>query len=153
MKENYFQKQNKKFVCLLKRGGNFMSMKVVTTRLPAKKIKIIEAIAKKEFLDRSSIVRKLTLKSLDDYLYNNYISKYKQGKISISQLSKELGIDLWTLTDYLKEKNIEQDINYQELKENEKNFNKICKSVKEIKYNSNSKRSKSTKTNKRSKNK
>jgi virulence-associated protein VapD len=128
-------------------------MKVVTTRLPAKKIKIIEAIAKKEFLDRSSIVRKLTLKSLDDYLYNNYISKYKQGKISISQLSKELGIDLWTLTDYLKEKNIEQDINYQELKENEKNFNKICKSVKEIKYNSNSKRSKSTKTNKRSKNK
>jgi virulence-associated protein VapD len=153
MKENYFQKQNKKFVFLLKRGGNFMSMKVVTTRLPAKKIKIIEAIAKKEFLDRSSIVRKLTLKSLDDYLYNNYISKYKQGKISISQLSKELGIDLWTLTDYLKEKNIEQDINYQELKENEKNFNKICKSVKEIKYNLNSKRSKSTKTNKRSKNK
>ena len=113
-----------------------MKMGVVTTRLPNTKIKLLEAIAKKEFCDKSTILRKLALKSLNDYLYENYISKYKKGDITIYELAKTLDLDLWTITDYLKENNIEQDITYEEIRENQKNFEKLCDSFKKIKYNS-----------------
>jgi hypothetical protein len=110
-----------------------MKMEVVTTRLPINKIKLLELLSKKEYIDKSTMLRKLTLKAIDEYLLKNYISKYISGKISIYELSKEINMDLWELTDYLQENNIEQDITYEELKENEKNFNILCDNLKSLK--------------------
>lgn len=80
--------------------------KAVTTRLNEKEIKKIEKVAEKEHLDRSSLLRKLILKSLKEYEMEESSTLYQRGLVSLAEAATMADVSLWEMMEYVQQKNI-----------------------------------------------
>lgn len=83
-------------------------MKVMSLRLDKKEIREIEEIAKKEKKDKSSIVRELIGYGL---LYRA-TKHYKEGKLFLERISKQLNLSISETMDMLAEFGVEAPIDY-----------------------------------------
>ena len=79
---------------------------VITTRLTGSIEKDLDIVAKAEYLDKSTVVRRLLIKSLSEWKKEHSINLYKEGKFSGEQAAKFAEISLWEFFDLLKEKKV-----------------------------------------------
>lgn len=72
-------------------------MPVMSVRVSEQEFKRLKAVAKEEEKEKSSLVREL----LTDGLKYKMILAYREGKVSLSRLSKVLGMSLSEVIDWL----------------------------------------------------
>ena len=88
--------------------GKEDNMKVVSVRLDQKEIKMIEKLARAQKKDKSSVTREL----IDYGWYYLALKNYKDGKLSLGSLSKQLDLTLPETMDLLAEFGVTAPIDY-----------------------------------------
>jgi len=92
--------------------------KVITLRLKEKELGFIEALSKKEDKDRSYVARKLI-----DYGWTYFtLKQYRDGKISIGKVAKELNLSITETIELLSELGVKSPVTYEEYLEGYKSL-------------------------------
>ena len=79
---------------------------MVGTRLPDTVVRDLEAIEEVEQSDRSTTVRKLLARAIQDWKLDHYSRLYGNGKLTLARAAREAGVSLWEMMDYVKTKKI-----------------------------------------------
>src|SRR5436190_12552106 len=80
---------------------------MVGTRLPDTVVRDLEAIEEVEQSDRSTTVRKLLSRAIQDWKLDHYSRLYGNGKLTtLARAAREAGVSLWEMMDYVKTKKI-----------------------------------------------
>jgi predicted HTH domain antitoxin len=94
----------------------------VTTRVEEELAKIIDSIAKKEGMDRSTVIRRFLLRAVKDWLIEKSLDEYEQGKLTLWQAAEKCGLSLWEMINEVKKREIHVPYTLEELKEDLKAF-------------------------------
>ena len=76
---------------------------MVGTRLPDTVVRDLETI---EQADRSTTVRKLLSRAIQDWKLDHYSRLYGSGKVTLAGAAREARVSLWEMMDYMKTKKI-----------------------------------------------
>jgi predicted HTH domain antitoxin len=79
---------------------------MVGTRLPHTVVRDLEAIEQVEQADRSTTVRKLLSRAIQDWKLDHYSRLYGSGKLTLARAAREARVSLWEMMDYVKTKKI-----------------------------------------------
>lgn len=94
----------------------------ITTRVGEELVKIIDSIAEREGMDRSTVIRRFLLKAVKDWLIERSLDEYEQGKLTLWQAAEKCGLSLWEMIDEVKKRRIHVPYTLEELKEDLKVF-------------------------------
>lgn len=75
----------------------------VTTRIPEELEKELEKYMKAEHLEKSTAIRKLLYKSLQEWREKYAIELLKEGRTTISKAAEIAGMDIWSFVARIKE--------------------------------------------------
>lgn len=84
-----------------------MSQQHITARIPEEIYEKIEMIREEEQLDRSTTIKRLLERGIEDWQLETAIREYQAGAISIGRAADIAGISLWRLLDELDERGVE----------------------------------------------
>lgn len=76
-----------------------MTLKSVTTRLPKETLEEIEAIAKRDRVDRSELIRRLLDVALAKRRVDDAVEAYRGGKVTLWRASEMAGVSLREMMD------------------------------------------------------
>jgi len=79
---------------------------MVGTRLPDAVVRDLAAIEEVEHSDRSTTVRKLLSRAIQDWKLEHYSHLYGSGKLSLARAASQAQVSLWEMMDYVKTKKI-----------------------------------------------
>lgn len=71
-----------------------MTLKTVTARLPKETLEEIEAIAERERIDRSELIRRLLDAALAQRRIGEAVEAYREGKVTLWRASEMAGVSL-----------------------------------------------------------
>jgi predicted HTH domain antitoxin len=94
-----------------------MKTTILSTRIEDIQAKEINKLAKKDGLDKSSFLKKLILKGLNEYKLEHAIEDYNYKKISLSKAAETANLSIHELISLMPEKNMTLNYTSQELKE------------------------------------
>lgn len=94
----------------------------VTTRVEEELAKIIDSIAKREGMDRSTVIRRFLLRAVKDWLIEKSLDEYEQGKLTLWQAAEKCGLSLWEVINEVKKREIHVPYALEELREDLKAF-------------------------------
>jgi predicted HTH domain antitoxin len=94
----------------------------VTTRVEEELVKIIDSIAKREGMDRSTVIRRFLLRAVKDWLIDRSLEEYEEGKLTLWQASKKCGLSIWEMISEVKKREIHVPYTLEDLKEDLKAF-------------------------------
>ena len=80
-----------------------MTLKTVTARLPKETLEEIEAIAARERIDRSELIRRLLDAALAQRRIDEAVEAYRDGKVTLWRASEMAGVSLRGLMDVVGE--------------------------------------------------
>ena len=80
--------------------------RMVGTRLPDTVVRDLEAIEQVEQSDRSTTVRKLLSRAIQDWKLDHSSRLYGSGKLTRARAAREARVSLWEMMDYVKSKKI-----------------------------------------------
>ena len=76
----------------------------ITTRVDDELVKLIDQIAKKEGMDRSTVLRRFLIKAAREWLIEKSLMDYEVGKITLWQAAKRCDMSLWEIMEEAKKK-------------------------------------------------
>jgi len=76
----------------------------ITTRVEEGLAKLIDRIAKKEGMDRSTVLRRFLLKAAKEWLIEESLKDYEEGKITLWQAAKRCDLSLWEMIEEVKKR-------------------------------------------------
>ena len=79
---------------------------MVGTRLPDTVVRDLEAIEQVEQADRSTTVRKLLSRAIQEWKLDHYSRLYGGGKLTLALAAREAGVSMWEMMDYVKTRKI-----------------------------------------------
>lgn len=79
---------------------------MVGTRLPAELVRDLKTIEGAEQSDRSTTMRKLLHKAIQDWKLEHYAKLYGQGRMTLARASREAGVSLWEMMDHVRQHRI-----------------------------------------------
>jgi predicted HTH domain antitoxin len=94
----------------------------VTTRVEEELAKIIDSIAKREGMDRSTVIRRFLLRAVKDWLIEKSLDEYEEGKLTLWQAAEKCGLSLWEVINEVKKREIHVPYTLEELREDLKAF-------------------------------
>lgn len=94
----------------------------VTTRVEEELARIIDSIAKREGMDRSTVIRRFLLKAVKDWLIDRSLDEYEKGKLTLWQAAEKCGLSIWEMVDEVKKRDIHVPYTLEDLKEDLKAF-------------------------------
>ena len=94
----------------------------VTTRVEEELAKIIDSIAKREGMDRSTVIRRFLLRAVKDWLIEKSLDEYEEGKLTLWQAAEKCGLSLWEVINEVKKREIHVPYTLEELMEDLKAF-------------------------------
>jgi predicted HTH domain antitoxin len=94
----------------------------VTTRVEEELARIIDSIAKREGMDRSTVIRRFLLKAVKDWLIDRSLDEYDEGKLTLWQAAEKCGLSIWEMVDEIKKRDIHVPYTLEDLKEDLKAF-------------------------------
>jgi predicted HTH domain antitoxin len=89
-----------------------MSQKHVTARVPEDLYEAIETIQREEQTDRSTAVKRLLQRGVDDWTVEAAVRRYRDGDLSLGAAAEFADLSVWQMLDVLEERNVE--VNYTE---------------------------------------
>lgn len=79
---------------------------MVGTRLPETVVRDLEAIEEIEQSDRSTTVRRLLSRAIQDWKLDHYSRLYGSGKLTLARAAREARVSVWEMMDYVRTKKI-----------------------------------------------
>ncbi|MBI4170385.1 MAG: UPF0175 family protein [Candidatus Aenigmarchaeota archaeon] len=83
-----------------------MSDVPISTRIPKTLEKELEEYMKTEHLEKSTAVRKLLIKSLQEWREEHALKLLAEGRTTISKATEIAGVDIWTFIEKVKQSKI-----------------------------------------------
>lgn len=71
--------------------------RMVGTRLPLDLVRELELIENVEQTDRSTTVRRLLSKAIQQWKLEHYVRLYGDGKLTLARAAREAGVSLWEM--------------------------------------------------------
>ena len=73
---------------------------MVGTRLPSELVRELAFIEEVEQSDRSTTVRRLLSKAIQQWKLEHYARLYGDGKLTLARAARDAGVSLWEMMDY-----------------------------------------------------
>lgn len=89
-----------------------MSKRHVTARVPEELFEAIEEVREAEQTDRSTVVKRLLERGIEDWRVETAIRRYRDGEASMGRAVEIADVSRWRFIDILDERGIE--VNYTE---------------------------------------
>ena len=89
----------------------------ITTRVQEELAKMIDDIADREGMDRSTVIRRFLLKAVKNWLIERNMEEYEDGKITLWQAATRCGLSLWEMINEVKKREIRVPYTLEELRE------------------------------------
>lgn len=89
-----------------------MGQKHVTARVPEELYETIETIREAEQTDRSTAIKRLLERGIEDWRLETAVRRYQDGTVSLGRAAELAAVSVWQLLDVLDERGIE--VNYTE---------------------------------------
>ena len=94
----------------------------ISTRLLKKEVKEIEKFAEEEDLDKSTFVKRLLHKSLEEYKVEHAFKLYKEGEVSLWKAAELAEKSLWDMIELMGKYDAYLNYSTEELREDLKNL-------------------------------
>jgi antitoxin component of RelBE/YafQ-DinJ toxin-antitoxin module len=88
----------------------------VTTRIEEDLAQVIDDVAKKEGMDRSTIIRRFLTQAAQEWLIERSLKSYENGKITLWQAATTCNISLWDMIEEAKKREIHVPYTIEEFK-------------------------------------
>ena len=79
---------------------------MVGTRLPTQLVRELEFIEDVEQSDRSTTVRRLLSKAVQQWKIEHYVRLYGDGKLTLARAARDAGVSLWEMMDYARARKV-----------------------------------------------
>jgi predicted HTH domain antitoxin len=89
----------------------------VTTRVEEELAKAIDEVAKREGMDRSTVIRRFLIKAVNEWLIEKSLEEYEEGKMTLWQAAKRCGLSLWEMINEVKKREVHVPYSLEELRE------------------------------------
>lgn len=89
----------------------------LTTRVEDELANLIDEIAEREGMDRSTVIRRFLSASARDWLIQKTLEDYQHGKITLWQATKKCGLSLWEMINEVKRREIHLPYSLEDLRE------------------------------------
>ncbi|RLI80994.1 hypothetical protein DRP07_08230 [Archaeoglobales archaeon] len=89
----------------------------LTTRVDDELARLIDEIAKKEGMDRSTVMRRFLNKAVKEWLIERSLKDYEEGKITLWRAAEECGLSLWEIFNEIRKREIHIPYTLDDLKE------------------------------------
>ncbi len=89
----------------------------VTTRVKDELVQAIDHVAGEEAIERSAVIRKFLIKSVQEWKVQKFLDEYEQGKITLWQAAKRCDLSLWEMMEETKKRRVHLPYGIEELKE------------------------------------
>ena len=89
----------------------------VTTRVERNLAKAIDQIAKREGMDRSTVIRRFLSQAVRDWLVHESLRRYEEGAATLWQAAEECGLSLWEMIEEARIRRIHSPYSLESLKE------------------------------------
>ena len=76
----------------------------ITTRVNDSLVKLIDEIAQKEGMDRSTVLRRFLEQSAREWLINKSLKEFQEGKLTLRQAAKISKLSLWEVIEEAKKR-------------------------------------------------
>lgn len=80
--------------------------RMVGTRLPLDLVRELELIENVEQSDRSTTVRRLLSKAIQQWKLEHYARLYGDGKLTLARAARDAGVSLWEMMDYARARKV-----------------------------------------------
>lgn len=88
---------------------------MVGTRLPSELVRELAFIEEVEQSDRSTTVRRLLSKAIQQWKLEHYVRLYGDGKLTLARAAHEAGVSLWEMIDYARARKVPAQYDLEEL--------------------------------------
>ena len=88
---------------------------MVGTRLPSELVRELAFIEEVEQSDRSTTVRRLLSKAIQQWKLEHYVRLYGDGKLTLARAARDAGVSLWEMMDYARAKKVPAQYDLKEL--------------------------------------
>lgn len=89
----------------------------VTTRVEDDLAKAIDEVARREGMDRSTVIRRFLSKAVRDWLVERSLEDYEEGKLTLWQAAAKCGLSLWEMIDEVKKREVHVPYTLEDLRE------------------------------------
>ena len=79
---------------------------MVGTRLPSELVRELELIEDAEQSDRSTTVRRLLAKAIQQWKLEHYVRLYGDGKLTLARAARDAGVSMWEMMDYARARKV-----------------------------------------------
>jgi len=94
-----------------------MKTVLTTVRLPEKIVKKLDARAKEERLDRTTILREFLEEAVRNWGIEEAVKFYKEGKVSTGEAARRAGLSVGEMMDELARRGMKSDLTVEEYRE------------------------------------
>jgi predicted transcriptional regulator len=94
----------------------------VTTRVEDDLVQVIDQIAQREGMDRSTVIRRFLNKAVRDWRIDTSLRDYESGKLTLWQAATRCGLTLWEAISEVKKREIHVPYTLEELREDLKDL-------------------------------
>lgn len=95
----------------------------ISTRVEDKLARLIAQIAKKEGMDRSTVLRRFLLKATKEWLIEKTLKDYEDTKITLWQAAKKCDMSLWEIIEEVKRRSIHIPYTIEDLRKDTEGLN------------------------------
>lgn len=89
----------------------------ITTRVEDAVVRDIDRVAKLEAMDRSTVIRRFLVHSVQEWRIEQALKEYEQGKITLWQAARKSDISLWAMIEEVKKRTVHVPYTLESLKE------------------------------------
>lgn len=88
-----------------------------TTRVEEGLAKVIDEIAMREGMDRSTVIRRFLMKAVKGWLIERSLEDYEEGKLTLWQAAARCDLSLWEMIEEVKKREIHVPYTLEEFRE------------------------------------
>ena len=91
--------------------------RMISTRLPLELVRELELIEDVEQSDRSTTVRCLLSKAIQQWKLEHYARLYGDGKLTLARTARDAGVSLWEMMDYARARKVPTQYDLEDLEQ------------------------------------
>lgn len=89
----------------------------VTTRVDDELAGLIDEVAEREGMDRSTVIRRFLSRAVKDWFIDRRLEEYGAGRLTLWQAATRCGLSLWEMIEEVKAREVRVPYTLDELKE------------------------------------
>jgi len=89
----------------------------VTTRVDDELARMIDEVATREGMNRSTVIRRLLSEAVRDWLIKRSLEEYERGNLTLWQAAARCGLSLWEMIQEVRKREVRVPYTLEELRE------------------------------------